>query len=210
MLRLRTFPQLILANLWLRFFRLCWHGVRIGRASWIKSQLNIGRGSGTGIGFVVRGSGVLSIGRYCAIGESVRVITSNHDMGDLSLNFLVQDRILGKRSIAHKRDVTIGNDVWIGDGAILLAGITVGDGAVIGAGAVVTHSVLPFKVVGGNPAMVIKDRFPPDIAARVQDLSWWNWTEAEQQERATLFEEFRRKASEQSCAASDASESQCP
>jgi acetyltransferase-like isoleucine patch superfamily enzyme len=53
----------------------------------------------------------------------------------------------------------VGNDIWIGHGALIIAGVTIGDGAVIAAGSVVTKNVLPFTIVGGNPAKFIKNRF---------------------------------------------------
>lgn len=187
MLRIGSMLGLVAANLWLRVGRLTWAGVRIGRGSWIKSFCSLGRGTATGNGFVIRGMGELSVGRYCAIGESVRVITSNHDTACLSLNLLVQDRVLGRRMVADKRTVTIGHDVWIGDQAIILPGVTVGNGAVIGAGSVVTRAVPAFTIVAGNPARVIRNRFPPENAARVEQLAWWEWSEREQRKRADLF-----------------------
>ena len=187
MFDIRSLLGFALANAWLRLGGLRWRKVRIGHGSWIKSPTTIGQGTATGSGFVVRGAGCLVMGRYCAVGESVRVITSNHDTACLSLNLLVQDRVLGRRMIAGKRDVTIGHDVWIGDQAIILPGVTIGNGAVIGAGSVVTRAVPAFAIVAGNPARIIKDRFPPELAARVEQLAWWEWSEDAQGKRAELF-----------------------
>lgn len=55
--------------------------------------------------------------------------------------------------------VVVGDDVWIGHGAIILSGVTIGRGAVIAAGAVVTKDVVPYAVIGGNPARLLKMRF---------------------------------------------------
>ncbi|UJS17897.1 MAG: acyltransferase [Candidatus Jettenia sp.] len=54
--------------------------------------------------------------------------------------------------------IIIENDVWVATNATVLQGVTIGRGAVIAAGAVVTKDVPPFKVVGGNPAKIIRDR----------------------------------------------------
>lgn len=54
----------------------------------------------------------------------------------------------------------VGNDVWIGHGAIVIGGVKIGDGAIVAAGSVVTHDVPECTVVGGNPARIIKRRFP--------------------------------------------------
>ena len=71
--------------------------------------------------------------------------------------------------------VRIGHDVWIGHGAVILPGRSVGDGAVIAAGAVVTRDVAPYTIVAGVPAKVVRERFPAEIAARLQAVGWWDW-----------------------------------
>ena len=71
--------------------------------------------------------------------------------------------------------IEIGHDVWIGHGAIVLPGRNIGTGAVIAAGAIVTKEVAPYTIVGGNPARVIKRRFPEAIAERLSELQWWDW-----------------------------------
>ena len=60
--------------------------------------------------------------------------------------------------------VTIGHDVWIGHGAIVLPGRRIGTGAVIGAGAIVTKDIPAYAIAVGNPARVMRQRFPAEIA----------------------------------------------
>lgn len=187
-LEINTLIVQLSLNAWLRLGRFRWRGVFIGRGSRIKCRTSIGKGTGIGNGFAARGIGALSIGRYCAVGEDVRVVTSNHDMSRLSINFFVQQRLLGRVRSADKQGVHIGHDVWIGDGAIVLAGVTIGNGAVVAAGAVVTRSVPPYQVVGGNPARVIKDRFPPDVVERVSRMAWWDWSDEQLHQHAALFD----------------------
>jgi phosphonate metabolism protein (transferase hexapeptide repeat family) len=71
--------------------------------------------------------------------------------------------------------VHIGHDVWIGHGAIVLPGRNIGTGAVVAAGAVVTKDVPAYAIVGGNPARVIRQRFPETVADRLARLCWWDW-----------------------------------
>ena len=59
-------------------------------------------------------------------------------------------------------DIIVQDDVWIGANVTVLKGVTIGRGAVVAAGSVLTHSVLPYLVVGGVPAKTIAKRFTID------------------------------------------------
>lgn len=124
---------------------------------------------------------LLVIGRFCQIAHGVRFITAsaNHAMDGLTTYpFPVFDpaAIEGYRAgFQGLPDTVIGNDVWIGHGALILPGVTLGDGAIIGAGAVVTADVAPYSIVAGNPARVIRLRFPPETVAALLRLGWWHW-----------------------------------
>ncbi|MBV8428124.1 MAG: hypothetical protein JOZ88_12860, partial [Hyphomicrobiales bacterium] len=94
--------------------------------------------------------------------------------------------------------VALGNDVWVGHGAIVLPGRRIGDGAVIAAGAIVTKDVPPYTIVGGNPARIIRPRFPRAIAERLSRLAWWDWSHGELRRalpdlRALTIEQFLGK-----------------
>lgn len=71
--------------------------------------------------------------------------------------------------------IVIGSNVVVSTGAIILSGVTIGDGAVIGAGAVVSHDVPPYAIVAGNPAKVIRYRFPEKEIEALLELRWWDW-----------------------------------
>jgi phosphonate metabolism protein (transferase hexapeptide repeat family) len=124
------------------------------------------------------------IGKFCSIAAMTRINPGNHPMHRASQAHFTyrasayfageddeQELFAWRR--AHR--VTIGHDVWIGHGAIVLPGRCIGDGAVIAAGAVVTKDVAPYAIVAGNPARLIRPRFPQDIAARLEALAWWDW-----------------------------------
>lgn len=53
--------------------------------------------------------------------------------------------------------VMIGNDVWIGGNVTILPGVTIGNNVIIAAGAVVTKDIPDNCIVGGIPAVKIKD-----------------------------------------------------
>lgn len=69
----------------------------------------------------------------------------------------------------------IGNDVWLGFESTVLPGITIGDGAIVAAKSVVTRDVPPYAIVAGSPATLVRMRFPPEIAERLQAVAWWDW-----------------------------------
>lgn len=76
--------------------------------------------------------------------------------------------------------IHVGSDVWVGRGSRLKAAgdsgiLTIGDGAVIAADSVVVKDVPPYAIVGGNPARVIKYRFPPNVIEALLQLRWWEW-----------------------------------
>lgn len=136
--------------------------------------------------YVVNDSNIIytTLGKFCNIAAMTRINPGNHPMHRASLHHFVYraaSYFPGEADEAAFFDwrrahpVTMGHDVWIGHGAIVLPGRTVGTGAVVAAGAVVTKDVAPYTIVGGTPARVLKSRFEPRIADRLQALAWWDW-----------------------------------
>lgn len=150
---------------------------RIPRGSYVSRRCQIGRGTGISGPIVIKGKAPCTIGRYCAIGDGVRIITSIHKMNTANMQLTLQRKIGGDHDPIEKRPVIIGSNVWIGDAAIILPGVTVGDGAVIGAGAVVTKDVQPFSIVAGCPANEIRMRFSGSMIAKLLAIRWWDWEE---------------------------------
>ena len=125
-----------------------------------------------------------TIGKFANIAAAVRINATNHPTWRATLHHFTYrardywpDADMDTDFFAWRRDhrVVIGHDVWIGHGATLLPGVKVGNGAVIGAGAVVSKDVEPYTIVGGVPAKLIRERFPKEVAARMDALSWWDW-----------------------------------
>ena len=128
------------------------------------------------------------VGNYCSIAhEVVFCLRHEHDytklttfpMEFLDLEDVMQDREpehIRQAQLGNRKDqIIIGHDVWIGRGAVLMGGVHIGNGAVVGAHAVVAKDVPPYAVVVGNPARVIKYRFPAEVIEKLQTIKWWYW-----------------------------------
>ena len=116
------------------------------------------------------------IGRYTSIASGVRVVNHNHPLSFKGTSGLFFNPALGlcDQWLVDHHPLEIGNDVWIGANAVIMPEVSrIGDGAVIGAGAVVNRDVPPYAVVLGNPARVVKYRFPEDVIARLLEEKWW-------------------------------------
>lgn len=87
----------------------------------------------------------IHIGRGTEIADGVAIITTNHDLQNISVH-------------SAGRDIYIGEDCWIAAHAVILPGVNLGNHTVVAAGAVVTKSFEEgWCVVGGVPAKKIKD-----------------------------------------------------
>lgn len=120
----------------------------------------------------------LVIGRFVQIARGSTFITSsaNHPMtGFTTYPF----RIFKPETFGYKdlpvRDTIVGHDVWIGHDAAIMPGVTIGAGAIIAASSVVARDVPPYAVVGGNPAAIIRMRYPAEIIGQLLAIAWWDW-----------------------------------
>ncbi|MFC7709081.1 acyltransferase [Micromonospora lupini] len=100
----------------------------------------------------------IRIGDNVMFGPEVTIRGGNHRIDQVGVPMIAVDKVPGDDT--QDRGVTIGDDVWVGTRAVILHGVTIGRGAVIGAGAIVTRSVPPYAVAAGNPARVIRLRWP--------------------------------------------------
>jgi phosphonate metabolism protein (transferase hexapeptide repeat family) len=125
-----------------------------------------------------------TIGKFTSIAAMTRINPGNHPMHRVTqshFTYRASAYFAGAQDEGEFFDwrrsyrVSIGHDVWIGHGAIVLPGRQIGTGAVIGAGAVVTKDIPDYAIAVGNPARVLRPRFPEAIARRLKALAWWDW-----------------------------------
>jgi virginiamycin A acetyltransferase len=125
----------------------------------------------------------LVIGKFCAIARGAKFIMNgaNHKLSGIST---YPFQIFGNGwekvmpapgDLPYKGDTVIGNDVWIGYDALVMPGVRVGNGAIISSRSVVVHDVPAYTVVGGNPAVAIKQRFAPELVEILETIAWWDW-----------------------------------
>ena len=171
----------------------------LGRYTEIGARTSFAESTLGDYSYVVNDSDVIytTIGKFCSIAAHTRINPGNHPMQRATQSHFTY------RASAYFEDaqdeaaffdwrrstpVTIGHDVWIGHGAIVLAGRNIGTGAVVAGGAVVTKDVPDYTIVAGNPARIIRRRFPEEIAGRLKALAWWDWEHAALR---TALDDFR-------------------
>jgi acetyltransferase-like isoleucine patch superfamily enzyme len=122
----------------------------------------------------------LKIGHYCAIAPGVVILLGGEHhtswVTAYPFSLLFDDAKSLPGYPLSKGDVVIGNDVWIGEGALILSGVHIGNGAVIAARSVVTGDVAPYSIVAGNPARLLRFRFPEATIEALQQIAWWDWS----------------------------------
>jgi virginiamycin A acetyltransferase len=126
----------------------------------------------------------LVIGKFCALARGVKFIMNgaNHKLDGFS-TYPFQifgngwEKVMPQPGeLPYKGDTVIGNDVWMGYEATIMPGIQVGDGVIIAAKSVVVSHVLPYTVVGGNPARPIRQRFDDEVIQSLLAIAWWDWS----------------------------------
>ncbi|GIX49811.1 MAG: hypothetical protein KatS3mg132_005 [Limisphaera sp.] len=116
------------------------------------------------------------IGRYCSVYYTARVLGASGPeegvvRGGPAWSPDAPEPVLHTGGAGG---VCIGHDVYIGHNAIIMPQVRViGHGAVIGAGAVVHEEVPPYAVVTGNPARVVRYRFPASVVQKLLAEEWW-------------------------------------
>lgn len=116
------------------------------------------------------------VGRYASIGPGVRAFQRNHPSDRLSMHPFFYNASLGfiDKDVADRGRLVIGHDAWMGANSIITPGCSyIGVGAVVGAGAIVTKNVDDFAVVVGNPARLVRYRFPESTRRTILESRWW-------------------------------------
>lgn len=123
-----------------------------------------------------------TIGKFCSIAPSCVIAPLSHPFDRVSTHpaFYLRSKRYAYHFVDESDDpsadipTSIGHDVWLGANVFVKRGVTIGDGAIVGAGAVVIKDVPPYTIAAGVPAKVIRERFDPETARRIQASKWWD------------------------------------
>jgi len=119
----------------------CPHKIKTGNVS-------LGRGLDINHDVEIDYSGGVVIGEDVWISQGVIIETHEH----------LISREKKKNWKMRTHSLEIGDNVWIGANAIILPGAhKLGEGSIVAAGAVVTKEVLPYTIVAGVPARMLKE-----------------------------------------------------
>ena len=148
------------------------HGISIGDDSHIAGQL-----------LVMCGTGSISVGRECFVGEGARVWSASRvEIGDRVLiahgvqmfdnrthpldarerhqqaQALLSRGEMPDARLLDGKPIRVAEDAWIGANSIIGRGLTIGAASIVAAGSVVTRDVPAGAIVGGNPARLLEER----------------------------------------------------
>jgi len=102
---------------------------------------------GDNINNYIQANNGIIFGNNVELAPGVSIISSNHDVTNLSKH-------------VNGKPIIIGNHVWIGANATVLPEVTIGNNVTIGANSVVTKDIPSNSIAVGNPCVVIKKKEP--------------------------------------------------
>ncbi|MEQ9237513.1 CatB-related O-acetyltransferase [Coleofasciculus sp. E2-BRE-01] len=174
----------------LKYPEYCKNDVYIHPASKLGNFTMIGKGTNINGPALIASSieAPCYIGKFCAIGNNLRIRPRNHYTGFVNMNDKFQNRYNFPDLSSFKGEVNIGNNCWIADNVIILGGVKIGDGAVIGAGSIVTKDIPAYSIAAGNPAKVIKKRFNDKVIHQLIGINWWDWADEKITRNRKFFE----------------------
>lgn len=144
-----TFRLNMLRRILLRLF-----GAKIGRGVRISprciieypDRLSIGNNSSIGNRCLVQCLDNITIGSNVCISDEVALLTGSHDLQSGTFEL-------------YTRPIVLSDGVWIAYRATVLSGVQLGAGVVVGASSLIAKSYEKNKILSGNPAEVIRNRY---------------------------------------------------
>lgn len=151
---LRVPPDISLSFWWMNFYAKrilrinadCPWPVHLTSTIVHPERVKFGKGfyPGDSPGNYIQATNGIEIGDDVNLAPGVGLVSANHDPLDNSRH-------------VPAPPIRIGNHCWIGMNAVVLPGVELGDYVIVGAGSVVTKSFPSHRIIGGNPARVIRE-----------------------------------------------------
>lgn len=142
--------------------------VTIAAGVTLQGNVDIGDNSSVQTGSILIGygdresrAGRISIGNHVRIAPFVQMIAGNHNFDDTGRPIAVQGLTLSP--------IIIEDDVWVAGRVIITAGVRIGHSSVLAAGAVVTKDVVPWSIMAGVPARLLRSRKPESARSPSSD-----------------------------------------
>lgn len=140
---------------------------------------------------------LVQVGNFCQTASGCALLAGGEHRNELVFNNSLRSFPFYQQSMQarggdyfrnySKGTITLGHNVTLSHGVVVVSGVTIGDGAVIGAGSVVTRNIPAFAIAAGNPARVIKYRFPEKDIEKLKALRWWDFETGPLLENLELF-----------------------
>jgi len=147
----RPFPR-SMANSW-KLFLLKSFGAKIHRTAVVYSSVRIYQPWN------------LEMGEYACLAPEVDcynvgkvVIEAHSTVSQKTYLCAASHNIKSKQNELIFEPIIIKSQAWIGADAFIGMGVVIGEGAVVGARSAVFKSVMPWTIVGGNPAKFLNNR----------------------------------------------------
>ena len=132
-----------------------WNQFSLGEASTIEdfSAVNYGVGNviigdRTRIGLSNTIIGPVNVGNDVRLAQGVVLSGLNHNYKEI-------DRPIHKQGVSTM-PIVVEDESWIGANVVIVPGVKIGKHSIVAAGSIVTKDVLPYSVVAGNPARILK------------------------------------------------------
>lgn len=135
----------------------------------------------------------VEIGSFCSIADNCIIGGASHPIEWVSTSPVFHEgkNILRTNFSSHEyktsKKTVIDNDVWIGNNCLIKSGVKIENGAVIGMGSVLTKDVGKYEIWAGNPAKLIRKRFPDEKIQCLLDSEWWEWDDHTLYNNSSLF-----------------------
>ena len=141
---------------------------KMGQRSFAMDIVTVGKGTYGTINvqnMYAQPSDRITIGNYVSIAPNVTFLSGVNHQIDTVTTFPFYSKLVERSPLdaLGKGPIVVDDEVWLGTDSMIFSGVTIGKGAIVAAGSMVTKNVEPYAIVGGNPARLIRFRFPPPV-----------------------------------------------